>query len=271
MDHLKIYNDIVRKAKNEGRDKKDCYYESHHVVPKSIGGPNTKENMVLLTPKEHFVCHRLLIEIYRFDHSKYLSMLRAFMMLSTKNNKQQQRYINSRSYEKIKNSLYGENGILTGENSNWYGRRHTDESKEKMSKKHLGELNPRFNKSPWNKGKTKHTDFRIKQYSETIKNNEYIKNRPPISDSTRELLSESAKRNNLGKTKTEEHKQQLSLSLKKLYSTDSDYRKKQHARSMKGAEVTRGVSKEKITCPHCGKTGGKPAMTRFHFSKCKMA
>lgn len=29
--------------------------------------------------------------------------------------------------------------------------------------------------------------------------------------------------------------------------------------------------KELITCPHCGKSGGKPAMIRFHFNACKLA
>lgn len=27
--------------------------------------------------------------------------------------------------------------------------------------------------------------------------------------------------------------------------------------------------KEKVTCPHCGKVGGKPVMMRYHFEKCK--
>ena len=27
--------------------------------------------------------------------------------------------------------------------------------------------------------------------------------------------------------------------------------------------------KEKVTCPHCSKSGGKPAMKRFHFDNCK--
>jgi len=33
-----------------------------------------------------------------------------------------------------------------------------------------------------------------------------------------------------------------------------------------------GVSKNKkevVQCPHCGKTGGKPSMSRFHFDNCK--
>jgi hypothetical protein len=30
-----------------------------------------------------------------------------------------------------------------------------------------------------------------------------------------------------------------------------------------------GITKIKVTCPHCGKVGGKPAMLRHHFDKCK--
>jgi hypothetical protein len=31
----------------------------------------------------------------------------------------------------------------------------------------------------------------------------------------------------------------------------------------------RGVPKPKLTCPHCGKVGGKPQMIQYHFDKCK--
>jgi len=30
------------------------------------------------------------------------------------------------------------------------------------------------------------------------------------------------------------------------------------------------IPKTQITCPHCGKVGGKPVMMRFHFDKCKL-
>jgi hypothetical protein len=31
----------------------------------------------------------------------------------------------------------------------------------------------------------------------------------------------------------------------------------------------KGKKKPLVTCPHCGKEGGKPSMTRFHFDNCK--
>lgn len=55
------YNVIVNHAKSQQRIKGTGeYYESHHIMPKSLGGDNSKDNLVLLTAKEHVVCHHLL-------------------------------------------------------------------------------------------------------------------------------------------------------------------------------------------------------------------
>lgn len=35
------------------------------------------------------------------------------------------------------------------------------------------------------------------------------------------------------------------------------------------SEKMKGIDKPRVICPHCGKTGGKPAMIRFHFDNCK--
>lgn len=43
---------------------KGIYYESHHILPKCLNGSNKKDNLVLLTAKEHFIAHKLLLEIY---------------------------------------------------------------------------------------------------------------------------------------------------------------------------------------------------------------
>ena len=61
MNYQKIYNQIIERAKNR---QLEGYKEKHHVIPKCIGGLNDKENLVELTAREHFLCHRLLCEIY---------------------------------------------------------------------------------------------------------------------------------------------------------------------------------------------------------------
>ena len=34
--------------------------------------------------------------------------------------------------------------------------------------------------------------------------------------------------------------------------------------------ISKGDTAELVTCPHCGKVGGKPAMHRWHFDSCKV-
>ena len=71
MNYKNLYDKIINKAKSENRAKtNDIYYEKHHILPKSIGGDNSQENTVLLTAKEHFVCHHLLTK-FSYGKDKY--------------------------------------------------------------------------------------------------------------------------------------------------------------------------------------------------------
>lgn len=46
MNYEEIYKSIIDRAKKENRIKSsDIYYESHHIIPRSIGGDNTKKNL----------------------------------------------------------------------------------------------------------------------------------------------------------------------------------------------------------------------------------
>jgi hypothetical protein len=80
------------------------YKEKHHIVPKSLGGSNKKENLVNLTAKEHFICHLLLP---RFTIGKAKNkMFYALMALAKLNNKNQDKHkINSNTYSTIKEQL----------------------------------------------------------------------------------------------------------------------------------------------------------------------
>lgn len=52
----RYYNiiDSARSRENLG------YVEKHHVIPKCMGGNNDPDNIIALTAREHFICHRLL-------------------------------------------------------------------------------------------------------------------------------------------------------------------------------------------------------------------
>ena len=62
MNYKKIYDALVEKSKHRGLDKSqhEGYFEIHHIVPRSLGGSNAKENLVMFTAREHFIAHMLL-------------------------------------------------------------------------------------------------------------------------------------------------------------------------------------------------------------------
>ena len=73
--------------------------ENHHIVPRSMGGTNGKENIVKLTPKEHYICHLCLIKIT--EGNDYYKMLCAINSMSMHTFKKTFSY-NSRLYELLK-------------------------------------------------------------------------------------------------------------------------------------------------------------------------
>jgi hypothetical protein len=97
MEYTRIYKQIIERAQNR---KLEGYIEKHHITPKCIGGLDIQENIVELTAREHFLCHRLLCEMYP-THIKLWYAL--FLMSINKNKKLHQKYkVSSREYERIK-------------------------------------------------------------------------------------------------------------------------------------------------------------------------
>lgn len=147
MNYQRIYDSIIDRAKSENRVKGgEIYYEAHHIIPTCMGGTgkctewNFHLNIVLLTGREHFLCHWLLHEIYPNNHK----LAYAFAMMCNVKDKNQQRYVpSSRLINYIKkivneNRKGPSNWIRSDEYKNKIsitnsGKKHTMESKKKMS------------------------------------------------------------------------------------------------------------------------------------------
>tara|TARA_B100000508_G_C11422366_1_gene259025 strand:- start:182 stop:952 length:771 start_codon:yes stop_codon:yes gene_type:complete len=118
--YYRIYFKIIQKAKNEQRKKGKTYYEGHHVYPKSIY-PKRKDDIVLLTAKEHFVCHLLLTKMFD-EKEKTIAMNWALHRMSFSKNSKTKRYISSGEYE-LARKIFAKN--ISGEyhpsktNPNW--------------------------------------------------------------------------------------------------------------------------------------------------------
>jgi hypothetical protein len=68
MDYRRIYQALCTRGQQRVKQE-GVYYERHHIKPKSFGGRKTKVNLTLLTLKEHYLAHRLLVEIYPTSNS----------------------------------------------------------------------------------------------------------------------------------------------------------------------------------------------------------
>ena len=84
------YDAIVSNA--QLRSTPLSYSEKHHIIPKSIGGQDRKNNLVHLSGREHFICHWLLIKITTgSNREKMIYALNGMRRVSRTH--QQERYI----------------------------------------------------------------------------------------------------------------------------------------------------------------------------------
>jgi NUMOD3 motif len=60
MNYQKIYNNLISRANS--RIVED-YVEKHHIIPRCLGGTDSKENIVNLYPEEHYLAHLLLCKL----------------------------------------------------------------------------------------------------------------------------------------------------------------------------------------------------------------
>lgn len=164
MNYKKHYLNLVNSRKLLNREKfKGEYFEKHHILPKCFGGTNSKDNLVLLTAREHFIAHLLLIEMYEGkDKSK---MTFAFFRM-TQINFQQKRLRSSRAVELAK-KLITQN--CSGSNSSFFGKTHSAETREKTRIRMLT-ANPQKGKVSHRKGtKQVCTEEQRKNLSEAMK------------------------------------------------------------------------------------------------------
>ena len=120
---------IVNRQKNPLA--KDEYGETHHIIPRSCGGPLRKRwNLVKLTPEEHYMCHYLLTFIYAVgeEHDK---VLYAWNRIS---NRIGDDFISAEEYGRLKREVKRKLSDLRK------GTHQSDEAKRKVSEANKGKL-----------------------------------------------------------------------------------------------------------------------------------
>lgn len=256
MNYERIYFSLMASRKALARKKVgDGTLERHHILPKCMGGLNTEQNLVLLTPREHYLAHLLLV---RFTSGKQKSQMSYALLMMNRNNPNQTRISTARQYADAKQTVAAN---CSGLRHPRYGVSRTPEEKAAMSARMTGSGNHRYGQTPWNFGLTAETSASLRQsgatYSRTVAANPSILEGRSHTEATRLKISAAHK----GRAKSTEHRSNLSKALAGRSPTRSGIEK--------SAALRRGIPQEQVVCPHCFKSGGRTAMLRWHFDACK--
>lgn len=254
MNYKLIYDNIIKKYK-ELNLVKSKITETHHIIPRCIGGTDDKSNLVVVPTRVHYILHLLLWKIKNYSkkqHKKLTNALFCMSKLPIDNKGRRKIKVNSKLYECYSNER---KRFMSEKCKKWgsvtpgihftkghLGHKHSEEARKKMSKK----------RKPSNKFGRKKKWFWA--YNPITKQNINVFEGQIIPDGFIK-----------GRIISEESNIKRSISLKKTFSSNENY-KKQSSIRMKNLWKTINY----LTCPYCGKTSkNHSTMKQFHFENCK--
>lgn len=262
MNYKKNYIEYIEYVKKQNRKRKDnVYYERHHILPKTLGGSDEENNLVLLTAREHYLAHYLLCKIYKEEKDSYFKMLKAFMYMTVGNDRKN---YNSRLYENRKKEyieICSEN--MMGKRIQPVNYKHSKETKEKLQIKRMGrtpslglqhsnETKEKISKTlrskvwMWNYELNKGTRVSPEFVDEYIRLGYEPHKGKEKTEAERQKISEHSR----GIKKSEEHKRKISKSLKGKPKSKEQI--ENHRKSLIGKKASE-ETKRKLSESHKGK------------------
>jgi hypothetical protein len=185
--YTKWYYQIIDKAKT----RTTTIGENHHIIPESIGGLDTQDNLVKLTTREHYLCHYLLTKMI---DDPLIQQPLVFALWSMSNQKGSYRpsrtyHVPSRLYAKLREQI---SELMSKINT---GRKYTNRKKPVYSEEAKERQRERARKLGYaSKGRivSQETKDKIKK-ARALQDMSHLKN--PRSDETKSKISETLKGN----------------------------------------------------------------------------
>lgn len=252
-------------------------FEKHHIIPECfykirkrkgpsgwlIGNSSDTANIVKLTPREHFICHWLLIKMIK--GKPYHQMVNALRGLR-RQNIYQARYnskITSRIYENLRNT---------------YKVSEDDKLKRSQNAKKTNENRVKNGTHPFLGGKIQNisNQKRLKDGTHNFLDGTLsgIVQRKLVENGTHHFLGGEIQRSAQNKRVEQGTHHLLSGEIQRKA---NQKRLKDGSHNLLGKnnpchkQIEDGTHLfyEKATCPHCEKTGQKTNLLRWHFANCK--
>lgn len=237
MNYKKHYDLLITRGKNR---KLKEYVEQHHIMPKCMGGGDEPENLVELTPEEHYLAHQLLMKMY--PDVRGLAYATQLMTVHDTDSR-------------TTNKLFG-----------WIRRRCAKSMSEWVIQWQKENGHPKGMS-----GKT-HTEEKKRQIGDTVKKLQieavgvrvYTYNLDGTFYKEFRTLTDCADHLNTSPSNVK-------------YTAEGKFQHcagKQIRYEFVGAlspykNPNAGKTYDIVICPHCEKSGGGPSMKRFHFDNCK--
>jgi hypothetical protein len=120
--YTRYYYRIIKGAQD--REPLLGYFEEHHIIPESLGGLTVATNLVLLSAREHFVCHLLLTRMTA-GNNKSKMCYAARLMSNTR-----RLSVSSKMYAQLKEGMI----------PSMLGKNHTSDTKNKIREANLGKV-----------------------------------------------------------------------------------------------------------------------------------
>lgn len=159
MNYKNIYDRLIEKGKARTIEE---YTEIHHIIPRCMGGSNVAENLVKLTPEEHYLAHQLLVKIYP---NNILLVNAATMMIPNRPSNKLYGWLRRRHQQTMSK-------LQTGEGNSQHGTKWIYHIESRVSKKiSKNEKIP----SDWTEGRIVNFDSYFKKIEEKSLKKEKIK------------------------------------------------------------------------------------------------
>ena len=163
MNYEKVYNSLINKRRvNVLHKGHGIYIEKHHIIPRCMNGSNKSDNLINLTPKEHYIAHLLLYKIYENTNYKY-NLLKAVLCMSEMKQSVRKIFSKSRIYEKIRIDYYSSSFIKKNGRKGYYEyiKNKTPDEILKIRNKAL------ISRNKWFKSLTEEERFKIFKHCRT--------------------------------------------------------------------------------------------------------
>lgn len=173
------------------------YVEKHHIIPKSLGGTNKKENIVSLTARQHFICHLLLTRMVEGQYKR--SMAWALHRMAFSKSDLNDRRFTSAQFElartRFANSIRGTNQTATTKKKIGDANRGWCSSEKMASLKKIHEANRGRPRSEASKEKQKLSIAASTKSKEHLQRLVSLHTGKKRSEETKRKMSEARQRN----------------------------------------------------------------------------